>query len=167
MKPIDLSSNGITVPDILRNAAPATLYQEAIRRERNSAISDTGALIAYSGQKTGRSPQDSLWIGSRIKLKFTRAIIDAIHSGDLAGAPTQRDAIFGLNVVTAVPGVPEEILIPERAWADHAAFHATASKLARLFIENFQKSERGAAPAVKAAGPTIQSTTGQSLMAAG
>ena len=48
----------ITVRDIQRNMAPAKLYQEAIRREPDSAIAASGALIAYSGAKTGRSPAD-------------------------------------------------------------------------------------------------------------
>lgn len=92
-------------------------------------------------------------IGARIKLKFTRAIVDAIHAGTLAGTPTQPDPIFGIHVVTQVPQVPAEILIPERTWADKTAFTATAQKLASLFVENFRKFESGAAPQVKAAGP--------------
>src|SRR5581483_11136368 len=63
----------------------------------------------------------SYGIGSRIKLKFTRAIIDAIHAGTLASAPTQPDPIFGFEVVTAVPHVPAGILIPEQSWADKEA----------------------------------------------
>ena len=92
-------------------------------------------------------------IGSRIKLKFTRAIIDAIHAGKLASAPTQPDPIFGIQVVTEVPHVPAEMLIPEQTWADKEAFGATARKLAGLFVANFKKFESGATPEVKAAGP--------------
>src|SRR5947208_1361219 len=44
--------------------------------------------------------------GKRMKLAFTRAIIDAIHVGALAFAPTQKDTTFGFDVVTAVPNVP-------------------------------------------------------------
>jgi phosphoenolpyruvate carboxykinase (ATP) len=55
---IDLSAIGITVKDIRRNLAPAMLYAEAIREDDKCDISDTGALIAYSGEKTGRSPKD-------------------------------------------------------------------------------------------------------------
>ena len=91
--------------------------------------------------------------GARIKLKFTRAIIDAIHAGMLARAPTQRDPIFGIHVVTEVPGVPAEILIPERTWADKSEFACASRKLAGLFIANFKKYESGSAPGVKAAGP--------------
>ncbi len=55
---IDLTPYGIDVKDIRRNLAPATLYQEALRTERDSVIANSGALIAYSGSKTGRSPND-------------------------------------------------------------------------------------------------------------
>jgi phosphoenolpyruvate carboxykinase (ATP) len=58
MRRIDLSGHGITVADVRRNLSPAELYAEAIRLEPDSAIADSGALIAYSGAKTGRSPQD-------------------------------------------------------------------------------------------------------------
>ena len=53
-----LRSHGITVEDVRRNLAPAKLYAEAIRHDPNCAIADSGALIAYSGAKTGRSPKD-------------------------------------------------------------------------------------------------------------
>ena len=51
-------------------------------------------------------------VGSRMKLKLTRAIINAIHSGELARAETVRDPVFGFAVPTACPGVPAEILDP-------------------------------------------------------
>jgi phosphoenolpyruvate carboxykinase (ATP) len=44
-------------------------------------------------------------VGYRMKLKHTRAIIDAIHSGELAGADCEATPIFGLQVGTAA--VPE------------------------------------------------------------
>ena len=91
--------------------------------------------------------------GKRISLKHTRAIVDAIHSGALAKAKTQRDPTFGVDVVTECPNVPAEILIPRNAWADKAAYDATAKKLAGLFKENFKTYETGAAAEVKAAGP--------------
>lgn len=53
-----LSDYGIEVDRVLRNLPPATLYEEAIRCEPSSCISSTGALVAYSGKKTGRSPKD-------------------------------------------------------------------------------------------------------------
>jgi phosphoenolpyruvate carboxykinase (ATP) len=58
MSQFELRGYGITVDDIRRNLAPAKLYAEAIRDDPDSAIADSGALIAYSGAKTGRSPKD-------------------------------------------------------------------------------------------------------------
>lgn len=92
--------------------------------------------------------------GARIKLRYTRAILDAIHSGALAAAPTTIDPIFGLQTITACPEVPGELLVPRQAWKDAAAYGATATKLARLFRENFKKYADSAAPEVVAAGPT-------------
>ncbi|MEM7676707.1 MAG: phosphoenolpyruvate carboxykinase (ATP) [Myxococcota bacterium] len=55
---IDLEKHGINVNKVLRNPPPSMLYEEGLRREKGTAISSTGALIAYSGAKTGRSPAD-------------------------------------------------------------------------------------------------------------
>jgi phosphoenolpyruvate carboxykinase (ATP) len=94
-------------------------------------------------------------VGKRIKLAHTRGIIDAIHSGALVGAKTQRHPVFGFDVVTKCPGVPSEILWPRDTWADKAAYDATAKKLAQLFIDNFKKYEAGASAEVRAASPTV------------
>ena len=93
--------------------------------------------------------------GARMSLKYTRAIIDALHDGSLAQAKTQTDPIFGLEVPTECPNVPSEILIPKNTWADKAAFDATAAKLAGLFAENFKKYESNASAELKAAGPKL------------
>ncbi|MCA9601360.1 MAG: phosphoenolpyruvate carboxykinase (ATP), partial [Myxococcales bacterium] len=53
-----LKQHGIFVDDIIRNASPAALYEAALKYEDGSAISSAGALIAMSGEKTGRSPRD-------------------------------------------------------------------------------------------------------------
>ena len=92
-------------------------------------------------------------VGHRFELGHTRAIIDAIHSGELADAPTQRDPVFGLHVVTKVAGVPEEKLVPENAWGDKAAYTEIAKKLAALFVGNFKQFEEGVAEAVRQAAP--------------
>jgi phosphoenolpyruvate carboxykinase (ATP) len=92
-------------------------------------------------------------VGHRIKLSLTRNIIHAIHSGQLAHAPTVRDPVFGIDVVTECPQVPAEILIPETAWNDKSKFRETAKKLGTLFRENFQHFADGVSEAVKNAGP--------------
>jgi phosphoenolpyruvate carboxykinase (ATP) len=94
-------------------------------------------------------------VGKRIKLAHTRAIVNAIHGGTLAKAKTERDPVFGLEVLTECPGVPSEILNPRNTWADKAAYDAAAKKLATLFRENFKTYENGVAAEVKNAGPSI------------
>jgi phosphoenolpyruvate carboxykinase (ATP) len=91
--------------------------------------------------------------GRRIRLAHTRAIIDAIHSGALAQAPTRPDPVFGFDVVTACPGVPAETLWPREAWTDGTAYDAAARRLADLFRTNFKKYEAGTTSEVRAAGP--------------
>jgi phosphoenolpyruvate carboxykinase (ATP) len=54
----DLNQYGISTESIIRNASPARLYEEAILFDEGAAISDTGAIMLRSGEKTGRSPLD-------------------------------------------------------------------------------------------------------------
>ena len=58
MQSFDLTQYGISAPQILHNLSPAVLYEEAIRFDKKTSISASGALVAYSGEKTGRSPRD-------------------------------------------------------------------------------------------------------------
>lgn len=94
-------------------------------------------------------------VGARMKLAHTRAIIDAIHCGALAGASVASDPIFGFDVVTQCPNVPPEVMVPRNAWKDRPAFDAQAKKLAGLFRQNFAKYEEGVSEGVRAAGPKI------------
>lgn len=45
-------------PGKIPNPSVAVLYEDALVYETGSAITSTGALTAYSGAKTGRSPKD-------------------------------------------------------------------------------------------------------------
>ena len=53
-------------------------------------------------------------VGKRMPLSVTRAIIDGIHAGRLRAAPTMRDPIFGLEVVTQCPGARRKSLYRAR-----------------------------------------------------
>ncbi|MDH3732390.1 MAG: phosphoenolpyruvate carboxykinase (ATP) [Gemmatimonadota bacterium] len=94
-------------------------------------------------------------VGSRINLPYTRAMVDAIHQGVLADAPTEPDPVFGIHVVTDVPGVPSDILRPRDTWADKHAYDERARRLAGLFVENFKEYEDDCPPEVCGAGPTV------------
>ena len=93
--------------------------------------------------------------GERMKLAYTRSIVDAIHSGALAEAPVVEDALFGFAGVTRCPNVPDDILVPKQTWSRPEEYDATAKKLAALFTENFRTYEAGVSAEVRAAGPRI------------
>ncbi|HET6567676.1 MAG TPA: phosphoenolpyruvate carboxykinase (ATP), partial [Rhodothermales bacterium] len=95
-------------------------------------------------------------IGSRIDLKYTRAIVDAIHSGTLEQALMEEDPVFGVQVPTQCAGVPDGLLIPRNTWADREKYDETARKLAGLFEKNFQKYASGCSEAVLQAGPHVE-----------
>lgn len=108
----------------------------------------TNVWLVNTGWSGGRHG-----VGKRMKLSFTRAIIDAIHSGALLDVLTRRDSVFGFDVVTACPGVPQEILEPRNTWADKGGFDATAKKLAGLFRDNFKQYATGVSQEVQEAAP--------------
>jgi phosphoenolpyruvate carboxykinase (ATP) len=85
-------------------------------------------------------------VGSRMDLKYTRAIIDAIHDGTLGAAETAEDEIFGLHVPMVCPGVPSEILTPKTAWRDQDAYATAARQLAEAFEANHAKYAARPAP---------------------
>jgi phosphoenolpyruvate carboxykinase (ATP) len=93
--------------------------------------------------------------GERMSLKYTRAIIDAVNDGTLVDAPTETDPVFGLEIPTKCPNVPDEILVPKNTWSDQGAFEKTAAKLAQLFADNFQKYTDHASEEIQAAGPNL------------
>jgi len=91
--------------------------------------------------------------GKRCPLKYTRAIVDAIHSGELSKAEFKKDPVFRLAYPTTCPGVPDALLDPSSSWADQAEFKTTQGELASLFEKNFAKYAAQASAEVIAQGP--------------
>lgn len=78
--------------------------------------------------------------GQRCPLKYTRAILNAIHDGTLAKAEYETLDVFNLRVPKSCPGVPPEILNPAKAWQGSAQeFNSEIQDLAKLFAKNFDK----------------------------
>ena len=92
-------------------------------------------------------------VGSRMPLRFTRAIIEAIHNGSLQDSPTVSDEVFGFDVVTECAGVPAEMLQPKLSWRDANEYLAAAQKLAASFRKNFEEYADAASSDVVNAGP--------------
>ncbi len=91
-------------------------------------------------------------VGQRIKIAYTRAMIRAALSGQLADADFEADPIFGVLIPSHVPGVPTEILKPRNLWKDGASYDAKARELAERFTRNFENYS-DAPEEVRAAGP--------------
>jgi phosphoenolpyruvate carboxykinase (ATP) len=92
-------------------------------------------------------------VGNRMKLGYTRAMVNAALSGALGGAEFAPDPVFGIDVPAAVPGVPSEVLRPRDTWADGSAYDAAAAKLAKMFKDNFERFADQVSTEVRAAGP--------------
>lgn len=90
-------------------------------------------------------------VGDRFKLKYTRAMVHAMLSGELRNAEFVEEPFFGLSIPKSVAGVPDDVLNPRGTWSDKGAYDAKARDLARRFRENDAKFEMS--DAVRAAGP--------------
>ncbi len=95
----------------------------------------------------------SYGVGSRIKLKYTRAMITAALQGALDSVEYSEHRVFGLAMPTSCPGVPSEILNPRNTWESPNAYDAKANQLANAFIANFEKFADQASPEILAAVP--------------
>ncbi|WP_299366117.1 phosphoenolpyruvate carboxykinase (ATP) [Winogradskyella sp.] len=95
-------------------------------------------------------------VGTRMKLKYTRAMITAALSGQLSNY-TYEDyhihSVFGVAQPRTCPGVPTEVLSPRATWNDDKAYYDMAFKLSNAFRENFKQFESGASEEVRRGGP--------------
>jgi hypothetical protein len=93
------------------------------------------------GSSTRAGPAVPYGVGQRMSLKYTRAILDAIHDGSLAKAPTGRRPDLRPARPTACANVPSEILIAEEHVGRQGRLRRHAGQEARqvLFIDNFKK----------------------------
>ena len=91
--------------------------------------------------------------GERMPIAATRALLRAAISGELDGADTRTDELFGFEVPVEVPGVDSSLLDPRSTWADADAYDAKARELAEMFKANFAKFK--ADDNIVAGGPRI------------
>jgi phosphoenolpyruvate carboxykinase (ATP) len=123
------------------------------------------------GEKLNKNPNVKVWLvntgwsggaygtGSRMKLKYTRAMITAALNQQLDAVFYEKHPVFGLQMPTSCPNVPSELLNPRNTWADKSAYDEKANHLANLFNENFSKYADGASDEIKAAAPTAVSSS--------
>jgi len=88
---------------------------------------------------TGWTGGPSGGAGERMKLSHTRALLQAVLTGQLADVPFAPDPVFGLAVPVRCPGVPDRVLTPRAAWPDSSAYDRQAQKLAAMFAAEAKK----------------------------
>lgn len=94
--------------------------------------------------------------GKRISIKNTRAIIDAILSGDIDKAAKHTLPVFNLAIPRELPGVDSHILDPRNTYDNVAQWQEKAEDLAGRFINNFDKyTDTPAGQALISAGPSL------------
>ena len=95
-------------------------------------------------------------VGTRMKLKYTRAMITAAMDGSLDAANKDNyhvHSVFGLNQPRVCPNVPTEVLSPRGTWNNDKGYYETAHKLAASFKANFKQFEEYASKEILEGAP--------------
>ncbi len=95
-------------------------------------------------------------IGNRVKLKFTRAMVNAAINGELDNVRFVKDPVFNLSLPVECPNVPALILNPPNIWYSIDEYYKIANKLAKDFSDNFKRFD-GVNEEIISAGPNIVS----------
>lgn len=94
-------------------------------------------------------------VGKRISIRYTRALLNAALNGKLDDVKFTHDPIFGFEVPTQCPDVPDEVLNPASSWHDQKEYDRRYKDLAMRFKQNFGKFEVGTPQEVIDAGPNV------------
>ena len=97
-------------------------------------------------------------IGVRMKLSYTRSMINAAIDGSLEAANKDNyhiHSVFGVLQPRICPNVPTEFLSPRKSWKNDDGFYKTAHKLAASFKSNFKKFKSYANKEIMDGGPKV------------
>jgi phosphoenolpyruvate carboxykinase (ATP) len=91
--------------------------------------------------------------GSRMKLKYTRAMITAALNGELDNVEYKNHKVFGIAIPQSCPNAPSEILNPRNTWQDQDMYDVKSEELGKKFRANFAKFEEFANEEIMAGAP--------------
>ncbi|HEU4929923.1 MAG TPA: phosphoenolpyruvate carboxykinase [Candidatus Krumholzibacteria bacterium] len=126
-------------------ALPPTVYSDLLAKKMRHH--DAKCWLVNTGWSGG-----GFGVGSRVKIAYSRAMVNAALEGKLDRVKYVKDPIFGLDVPAECPGVPAEILTPRNTWSDKNAYDQKARELVALFEKNFAQFEQAVPAEVRAAG---------------
>ncbi len=136
------TEDGITEPEATFSACfgapfmalPPTLYAKLLlERIQTHKVSCWLLNTGWNGDPYGK--------GDRIKISYSRALIDGILDGSLDKGEFERDPVFGIMIPKTCAGVPPETLNPRDSTSDREKYEERARKLALDFKENFKQFE--------------------------
>ena len=125
---------------------PAKKYAEMLGERLDKY--DTKVYLVNTGWTGG-----PYGVGSRMKLKWTRAMVTAALNGTIEQSKFTHDDIFNVEIPETIENCPSDILKPKDTWSDKEAYDKQARKLATMFKENFEKKYPDMPEAIKNAGP--------------
>lgn len=126
-----------------------TRYAEMLSKKMKEA--NVNVWLVNTGWSGG-----AYGVGSRMSLKYTRALITAALNGQLENVTYENHEIFGVAMPTTCPGVPSEILSPRNTWSDKEGYDLQANHLAAAFNKNFEKFAEFANKEIMAGAPKVQ-----------
>jgi phosphoenolpyruvate carboxykinase (ATP) len=94
-------------------------------------------------------------VGNRMKLRYTRAMINSALNGELNDFIIPKGSLFGLSIPTSCANVPDEVLNPINTWESKVAYAEKEAFLANAFIEKFKMYEDKADAETLAAAPKL------------
>jgi phosphoenolpyruvate carboxykinase (ATP) len=149
------TERGVTSPEATFSACfgspflplPAATYAEMLGEKIDQYNAQVYLVnTGWSGGEYG--------VGKRMELAYTRSMVRAALEGELKAVETTVDSIFGLQIPVHCPGVPDDVLQPNKTWNDESEYEMKAKELAQKFNENFKKFDN-VSEDIKAAGPKI------------
>ncbi len=93
--------------------------------------------------------------GSRMKLRYTRAMVTAALNGQLNDVHYEEHPVYGLYIPASCPNVPDEVLNPRNTWVDKYAYDDKAAELAQAFVDNFEQFADKASEEILSASPRV------------
>ncbi|AST92949.1 MULTISPECIES: phosphoenolpyruvate carboxykinase (ATP) [Sutcliffiella] len=127
---------------------PATTYAEMLGKKIDEH--NVQVFLVNTGWTGGE-----YGVGNRMKLSYTRSMVQAALEGELTNAEFQPDPYFGVNVPLHVTGVPDEVLQPKKTWTSEAEYDKKARELAEKFKQNFTKFQHVPNNILALGGPTV------------
>ena len=130
---------------------PTVYAKMLIKKMKNSGVNVWLVNTGWTGGPYG--------VGSRMELKYTRAMINAAMSGELDKANSENyhiHSVFNLMQPRICPNVPTSVLSPRQTWNNDEKYYKKAYMLSEAFINNFKKFEDQADSQILAGAPNMK-----------